>query len=96
MVGLLGVVPTKVCTENGEIKIGDFLTISSIDGVAMKAISSGMVIGRAMEDYDASIPGLIKVFVSPQWVIRDNSTNTKILEARIQKLEAQLENLIHQ
>ncbi|MBD3366535.1 hypothetical protein GF360_04350 [candidate division WWE3 bacterium] len=41
----------KVSTINGDIKMGDFLTSSSIEGVAQKADVSGYVIGTALEDY---------------------------------------------
>jgi hypothetical protein len=68
LVGLMGVVPTKVSTENGSIKIGDFLTVSSLEGVASKAVSSGMVIGRALENYNGSSTRLIKVMVDVTWV----------------------------
>jgi len=55
---LNGVVPVKVTTENGTIKVGDFLTSSSIQGRAMKCKIStpeekmqcfGTIIGKAME-----------------------------------------------
>jgi hypothetical protein len=49
-VALVGRVPVKISNENGEIKRGDYLTPSSIPGVAMKATSGGIIIGRAMED----------------------------------------------
>jgi hypothetical protein len=44
----------KVSTENGEIKIGDFLTSSFQPGVAMKATEPGMVIGMALEPFRIS------------------------------------------
>jgi hypothetical protein len=47
-IALVGRVAVKVSTENGPIKAGDPLTISSKAGVAMKATQPGMVIGRAM------------------------------------------------
>ena len=49
---LIGRVPVKVSDENGEVKVGDRLTSSSIPGVAMKATSSGMTIGMALEGFD--------------------------------------------
>ncbi|MEK7477894.1 MAG: hypothetical protein AAB645_00800, partial [Patescibacteria group bacterium] len=53
-VALSGRVPVKVSTENGPIKIGDHLTTSSLAGVAMKATTSGMMIGVAMDNFDGS------------------------------------------
>ena len=67
LVGLMGVVTTKVSTENGAIKSGDFITTSSTSGVAMKATKPGMVIGRALESFSEGKVGMIKVMVNPIW-----------------------------
>jgi hypothetical protein len=53
-IGLIGRVPVKVTTENGAIKSGDYLTSSSTEGYAMKALLSGKVIGTALEDLDTT------------------------------------------
>ena len=47
-VGILGRMPVKISLENGEIKSGDKLTISSQEGIAMKANKSDSVIGIAL------------------------------------------------
>ncbi|HET7896263.1 MAG TPA: hypothetical protein VFL47_01290, partial [Flavisolibacter sp.] len=66
--GVIGVIPTKVCPEGGAIKRGDLLVTSSLAGVAMKAdpekVKVGQVIGKALQDYSG--PGIekIKVLVS--------------------------------
>ena len=66
--GVIGVIPTKVCTEGGAIKRGDMLVTSSIMGVAMKAdpekVKVGQVLGKALQDFDATTVGMIKVLVS--------------------------------
>lgn len=66
--GVIGVIPTKVCLEGGAIKRGDLLVTSSIPGVAMKAdpekVKVGQVIGKALQDYNANVTGKIKVLVS--------------------------------
>lgn len=66
--GVVGVIPTKVCTEGGEIKRGDFLVTSSQKGVAMKAdlekIKVGQLIGKALQDYNNEGIGKIKVMVN--------------------------------
>ncbi len=66
--GVVGVIPTKVCIEGGEIKRGDFLVSSSTSGVAMKAdidkIKPGQVIGKALENYADYYTGKIKVLVN--------------------------------
>lgn len=66
--GVVGVIPTKVCTEGGAIKRGDLIVTSSISGVAMKAdpdkVKIGQVIGKALQDYHANGIGKINVLVS--------------------------------
>lgn len=66
--GVIGVVPTKVCLEGGKIKRGDLLVTSSKPGVAMKAslkkVKVGQVIGKALQDYSLNETGKIKVLVS--------------------------------
>lgn len=67
--GVIGVIPTKVCTEGGIIKRGDMLVTSSIPGTAMKGnpaiLKTGQVIGKALQDYDnTNATGKIKVLVS--------------------------------
>jgi hypothetical protein len=66
--GVIGVIPTKVCMEGGEIKRGDLLVTSSQSGVAMKAnpkkVKIGQVIGKALQDYNQSLTGKINVLVS--------------------------------
>lgn len=66
--GVIGVIPTKVCLENGKIKRGDLLVTSSKAGVAMKAsmkkVKIGQVIGKALQDYDQKEVGKIQVLVN--------------------------------
>ncbi|HET9744787.1 MAG TPA: hypothetical protein VFP97_03680 [Chitinophagaceae bacterium] len=66
--GVLGVIPTKVCLQGGPIKRGDLLVTSSLPGVAMKAdpdkVKVGQVIGKALQDYDQNTIGKINVLVS--------------------------------
>lgn len=72
--GVIGVIPTKVCLENGPIKRGDLLVTSSKKGHAMKAIPvningvliypTGAIIGKALENFDRRESGLIKVLVN--------------------------------
>lgn len=66
--GVIGVIPTKVCLEGGAIKKGDLLVTSSIPGVAMKAdldkVKPGQVIGKSLENYDSNTIGKINVFVN--------------------------------
>jgi len=51
-VALSGRVPVRLSNENGEIKAGDELTLSSVPGVVMKATSAGKIVGVALEDFN--------------------------------------------
>lgn len=62
-IALTGRVPVKVSTENGAIKPGDYLTLSSTKGVGARATKAGAVIGQALESYSGSGVGKILVFV---------------------------------
>ncbi|MBX4195771.1 procyclic acidic repetitive family protein [Candidatus Parcubacteria bacterium] len=62
-IALSGRIPTKVNTENGEIIVGDYLTLSSVPGVAAKALKAGVVIGQALDNYSGTGTGKIEVFV---------------------------------
>ncbi|OCA80601.1 hypothetical protein BBH99_00435 [Chryseobacterium contaminans] len=66
--GVIGVIPTKICLENGKIKRGDLLVTSSQTGIAMKAdpkkVKIGQVIGKALQDYNQKEIGKIQVLVN--------------------------------
>lgn len=66
--GVIGVIPTKVCLEGGPISRGDLLVTSSISGVAMKAdpdkVKVGQVLGKALETFNSKTVSKIKVLVS--------------------------------
>ncbi len=66
-VALVGRVPVKVNTQNGAIKAGDLLTASNTPGIAMKATKPGYVIGRALDDYDGSVEGVVLTFVNTHY-----------------------------
>lgn len=69
-IALSGRVPTKVSTENGDIKPGDPLTSSSTPGVAMKATKAGYVIGRALSAFTSTDPteiGTVVVFINTHY-----------------------------
>ncbi len=71
-VALAGQAPVYVTTENGPISAGDYITSSSIPGIAMKATKAGPVVGRAMTNFDGDRVGWVVVFVSPGYY---NGTN---------------------
>lgn len=66
--GVVGVIPTKVCLQGGAIHRGDLLVTSSMPGHAMKGDESrlkiGTVIGKALEDFTSGNSRLIKVLVN--------------------------------
>ena len=65
--GVVGVIPTKVCNENGPIQRGDILVTASKPGYAMKAdmdkLKPGQSIGKALEAFSGTT-GKIKVLVN--------------------------------
>lgn len=65
--GVVGIIPTKVTTENGAIRRGDLLVTSSTPGHAMKGTERdrmlGAVIGKALQDFDGK-QGVINVLVN--------------------------------
>ncbi len=68
-VALTGRVPIYVSTESGKINIGDYLTVSSTPGVAMKATKPGWVVGQAMESFNGSngTVGQVTAVVKTTW-----------------------------
>ena len=64
-VALNGRLPVKISSVSSPIKTGDLLTSSSDPGRAMKAEKAGVVIGKALEDWDPSFgKDKIVVFVN--------------------------------
>jgi hypothetical protein len=51
-IALSGRVPIRLSTENGPIRKGDQITLSSLPGIGMKATGTGLVVGVALEDFD--------------------------------------------
>jgi hypothetical protein len=73
-VGVIGVIPTKVSTENGPIRRGDILVTGSRSGHAMRATPvviqgvtlypTGAILGKAMGEFRGAGTGVIPVFVN--------------------------------
>lgn len=70
----MGEALVKVSNKNGAINKGDFITSSDKPGVGEKATESGMVIGRALEDFDKP-EGTIRAEINVQFA---NITPSKI------------------
>jgi hypothetical protein len=80
LLSMVGQVPVKVNDENGKIKIGDYITTSSVPGVGMKAKAGDPTIGIAEENYEGQ-PGEIK---SIQVLItRNNSGIHNLVELKL-------------
>ncbi|MBI4468923.1 MAG: hypothetical protein HY650_06350 [Acidobacteria bacterium] len=66
--GVVGVIPTKVSSENGPIHRGDLLVTSSLPGHAMRGTDRdrmiGAVLGKALENFDGPETGMIKLLVN--------------------------------
>lgn len=66
--GVVGVIPTKVSSENGPILRGDLLVTATETGYAMKGTDKnkmlGAVIGKALENFSEDGTGVIKVLVN--------------------------------
>jgi hypothetical protein len=66
-VAIIGIVPTKVSTENGPVRIGDLLTTSHTSGYAMRCNSRvrciGAIVGKSIEPLSKR-KGVIKVLVT--------------------------------
>jgi hypothetical protein len=59
-----GVVPTLVSTLNGDIKVGDRITTSAVDGVGAKALSGARIVGIAQASFSASSAGATQTTVT--------------------------------
>lgn len=80
-----------VSANNGSIKKGDFVTSSTIPGVAMKADKSGNVLGVALEDFittDKTLRGRILVSLGIRPAIVATSARSNLVEALKQGLLA--------
>jgi hypothetical protein len=47
-----GSYPALVSTENGSIKAGDYISLSSIKGIGAKAKDQPVILGKALENFD--------------------------------------------
>jgi len=73
-VGVIGVIPTKVSTENGAIRRGDILVTAGTAGHAMRATPveingvvvypGGTILGKAIEEFPGPGVGMIRVLVN--------------------------------
>lgn len=79
-----GKVAVRVSTINGAIKVGDFITSSTIPGVGQKATDNGTVIGVSEENYSEKDPkkiGTVYVTLSPRFAQLTNNITRNISTA---------------
>jgi cytoskeletal protein CcmA (bactofilin family) len=62
-----GVMPIKVSTQNGPIRKGDRIAISSTAGVGAKAVNAGFTVATATEDYNGEGTGKILALLNMSW-----------------------------
>lgn len=87
-----GVYPVFVSTENGPIVAGDYLSMSSSDGIAAKAKGQTFIVGQASQNFDGqsgslgsgkngSVIGKISVQVAPgkNPLMREDTTVPSLL-----------------
>lgn len=108
LVGLMGQIPTKVSTENGDIAIGDALAVSpDKPGVAVKQNGSGAIVGYALESYansNTSAIGTAMVLVRPGWSASGSdmgqlsslTSSVNALQSQVDSLSAQINSLTGQ
>jgi len=78
---LSGRVPVRVNDQNGNIYEGDYLTSSSIPGVAMKATRAGPIIGQALTSHFSGGDGTVIAFIKNGFYTGNNTS--KLLERDI-------------
>ena len=92
-IALSGRVPVKVSMENGPIKPGDRITLSSEAGVGAKAITSSNTIGIALEE--ATVSKKITVFINLEYweSPEDKNREINLLKEKNKELQTRLEVL---
>ncbi|PIZ62293.1 hypothetical protein COY16_04715 [Candidatus Roizmanbacteria bacterium CG_4_10_14_0_2_um_filter_39_13] len=86
-IAMLGQIPAKVSTENGNIQIGDSLTAASTPGYVMKANAGDSTVGVALESFqlvtsgwpDVPRKGTIQVMISR----KNKSLTVETVEAKV-------------
>lgn len=76
-----GVAEVNVIDDNGQIKVGDYVTTSTTAGKGVKALISGYVLGTALEDMTGN-SDKIQVAVKPEYAEISNArTLARVLDA---------------
>jgi hypothetical protein len=96
-IALSGRVPVKVSTENGSINVGDYLTSSSIPGIAMRATKAGTVIGKALESFNGTKEKTSKIlaYINISWA-NPNYTETTFAPFNLPDINTQSSSLSSQ
>jgi hypothetical protein len=93
-IALAGHVPVKMTLDGGPVAIGDPITVSeSIPGAGMKAVTSGRIVGYALEPFNAKVAKkkkMIEVFVKlDDWTSPHDRELTANLSKTIETLKAE-------
>jgi hypothetical protein len=89
-IALAGRVPVKVSLDNGVIATGDYLTISKIPGVAVKATKDSQVIGQALEPYSGTGPGKVMAIVRSTYYKSEFNPDIDELRASLSASETKI------
>jgi parallel beta-helix repeat protein len=84
---LAGRIPLHVTNENGPIHPGDYLTISSTPGYAMKATTAGATIGKALGNFDAS-SGTVLTLINLSYFDPNDGNNIQAQTGSFDTLQA--------
>lgn len=81
-VALTGRVKVKVNAEGGKIAVGDAITSSSVEGVGMKGKDGSLIIGYALEAFDASRTDAGKIWILLSRTQTPESSTLKIVQGK--------------
>jgi hypothetical protein len=76
-VGLTGLVPVLVTSENGNIQTGDYIGISSIPGYGSRMTNSGPTVGKALEPLKTTNCEQVTTVNSINWPKDDGKNSVK-------------------
>lgn len=87
-VGLVGQIKVNASVENGSIKAGDYLTVSSTPGVVAKAVKTGQTVGKALESTNSD--GQIMAYVTTEFY-----TSEEIIRSASDDIRANVEEIVN-
>jgi len=76
-IALVGRIPLIVTSKNGDIRIGDPITVSNLNGVGQKATGKGQIVGTSMEDFIPSSCPSVSSLEAIVWPFDDGHNESK-------------------